>query len=113
MGDRKTTFAVPSNPSYEVRAWQPWNDIGIPFKVNVGSKLTEHLSLQAKFIIANFFEKYNHIPETLKGVDTKNIVDAVIAELAKRNEAAAEAEKQRIEAEKRESLDDLYLYGMQ
>ena len=61
----------------------------------------------------DFFEKYNHIPETLKGIDTENIVDAVIAELAKRNEAAAEAEKQRIEAEKREILDDLYLYGMQ
>lgn len=62
---------------------------------------------------SDFFEKYNNIPETLKGVDTKNIVDAVIAELEKRNDAASEAEKQRIEAEKRAILDDLYLYGMQ
>lgn len=44
--------------------------------------------------------------------DTKDIVDAVIAELENRNNAAAEAEKQRIEAEKQQILDDLYLYGM-
>ncbi len=42
----------------------------------------------------------------------KNIVDAVLAELEKRNSAATQAEEQRIEAEKREILDDLYLYGM-
>ena len=61
---------------------------------------------------SDFFEKYNNIPETLKGIDTKDIVDAVIAELENRNNAAAEAEKQRIEAEKQQILDDLYLYGM-
>lgn len=60
---------------------------------------------------SDFFEKYNNIPEVLKETDTKNIVDAVIAELEKRNKAT-ETEKQRIEAEKREILDDLYLYGM-
>ena len=36
----------------------------------------------------------------------------MIAELENRNSAAAEAEKQRIEAEKQEILKDLYLYGM-
>lgn len=61
---------------------------------------------------SDFFEKYNNIPETLKEIDTKDIVDAVIAELENRNNAAAEAEKQRIEAEKQQILDDLYLYGM-
>lgn len=39
-------------------------------------------------------------------------IDAVLAELEKRNSAAAQAEEQRIEAEKRAILDDLYLYGM-
>lgn len=83
-----------------------------------GEKLAQYFDIEIEERAAvaacasDFFEKYNHIPETLKGVDTKNIADAVIAELAKRNEAA-EAEKQRIEAEKREILDDLYLYGMQ
>ena len=61
---------------------------------------------------SDYFEKYNNIPEALKGIDTKDIVDAVIAELENRNNAAAEAEKQRIEAEKQQILDDLYLYGM-
>lgn len=56
---------------------------------------------------SDFFEKYNNIPEALKGIDTKDIVDAVIAELENRNNAAAEAEKQRIEAEKQQILDDL------
>lgn len=83
-----------------------------------GEKLAQYFDIEIEERAAvaacasDFFEKYNHIPETLKGVDTKNIVDAVIAELEKRNEAAAETEKQRIEAEKREILDDLYLYGM-
>lgn len=83
-----------------------------------GEKLAQYFDIEIEERAAvaacasDFFEKYNHIPETLKGVDTNNIVDAVIAELAKRNEAAAEAEKQRIEAEKHEILDDLYLYGM-
>lgn len=83
-----------------------------------GEKLAQYFDIEIEERAAvaacasDFFEKYNHIPETLKGVDTNNIADAVIAELAKRNEAAAEAEKQRIEAEKHEILDDLYLYGM-
>lgn len=82
-----------------------------------GEKLAQYFDVEIENRAAvaacasDFFEKYNHIPETLKGVDAENIVDAVIAELEKRNEAA-EAEKQRIEAEKREILDDLYLYGM-
>ena len=61
---------------------------------------------------SDYFEKYNNIPEALKGTEKENIVDAVLAELEKRNSAAAQAEEQRIEAEKREILDDLYLYGM-
>ena len=54
----------------------------------------------------------NNIPEALKRTEKENIVDAVLAELEKRNSAAAQAVEQRIEAEKREILDDLYLYGM-
>ena len=61
---------------------------------------------------SDYFEKYNNIPEALKRTEKENIVDAVLAELEKRNSAAAQAEEQRIEAEKREILDDLYLYGM-
>ena len=61
---------------------------------------------------SDYFEKYNNTPEALKGTEKENIVDAVLAELEKRNSAAAQAEEQRIEAEKREILDDLYLYGM-
>ena len=61
---------------------------------------------------SDYFEKYNNIPEALKGTEKENIVDAVLAELEKRNSAATQAEEQRIEAEKREILDDLYLYGM-
>lgn len=61
---------------------------------------------------SDYFEKYNNIPETLKGTETENIVDAVLAELEKRSNAAAQAEEQRIEAEKQEILKDLYLYGM-
>ena len=61
---------------------------------------------------SDYFEKYNNIPEALKGTEKENIVDAVLAELEKRNSAATQAEERRIEAEKREILDDLYLYGM-
>lgn len=61
---------------------------------------------------SDYFEKYNNIPEALKRTEKENIVDAVLAELEKRNSAATQAEEQRIEAEKREILDDLYLYGM-
>ena len=41
-----------------------------------------------------------------------HIVDAVLAELENRNNAAAEAEKQRIEAEKQDILADLDMYGI-
>lgn len=83
-----------------------------------GEKLAQYFDIEIEERAAvaacasDFFEKYNHIPETLKGVETNDIVDAVIAELENRNNAAAEAEKQRIEAEKQQILDDLYLYGM-
>ena len=60
---------------------------------------------------SDFFEKYNNIPETLKGIDTKDIVDAVLAELENRSNAAAEAERKRIEEEKQEILADLDMYG--
>ena len=35
---------------------------------------------------SDYFEKYNNIPETLKGTETENIVDAVLAELENREE---------------------------
>ena len=53
-----------------------------------------------------------------KGTDPANINNVFkfsrtwYKELEKRNSAATQAEEQRIEAEKREILDDLYLYGM-
>ena len=43
---------------------------------------------------SDYFEKYNNIPEALKGTEKENIVDAVLAELEKRNSAAAQAEEQ-------------------
>ena len=52
------------------------------------------------------------VPESIKGTATKDIVDAVLAELENRNNAAAEAEKQRIEAEKQDILADLDMYGI-
>lgn len=54
---------------------------------------------------SDFFDKYNKIPDTLKEIEKKDIVDAVFAEMDKRNQ-------QRIEAEKQEILDDLDLYGV-
>lgn len=60
---------------------------------------------------SDYFEKYNHVPESIKGTATKDIVDAVLAELENRNNAA-EAEKQRIEAEKQDILADLDMYGI-
>lgn len=54
---------------------------------------------------SDFFEKYNHIPDGLEGIGEKDIVDAVIAEMEKRNQ-------QRIEAEKQEILEDLEMYGI-
>ena len=43
---------------------------------------------------SDYFEKYSHVPENIKGTDTKDIVNAVLAELEKRNSAAAQAEEQ-------------------
>ena len=44
---------------------------------------------------SDYFEKYNNIPETLKGTETENIVDAVLAELEKRSNAAAQGDSRR------------------
>ena len=83
-----------------------------------GAELAEYFDvlIDEKAAVAacasDYFEKYNHVPESIKGTATKDIVDAVITELENRNNATAEAEKQRIEAEKQQILDDLYLYGM-
>ena len=83
-----------------------------------GAELAEYFDvlIDEKAAVAacasDYFEKYNNIPEALKETEKENIVDAVLAELEKRNSAATQAEEQRIEAEKREILDDLYLYGM-
>ncbi len=83
-----------------------------------GAELAEYFDvlIDEKAAVAacasDFFEKYNNIPESIKGIDTKDIVDAVIAELENRNNAAAEAEKQRIEAEKQDILADLDMYGI-
>jgi len=52
---------------------------------------------------SGYFEKYNNIPEQLKETSTKDIVDAVLAELEQR-------QNQRIEAEKAEILADLDMY---
>ena len=58
---------------------------------------------------SDYFDKYNNLPESLaKKEKTKDIVNAVIEELENRN---GESEKQRIEAEKAEILEDLYQYG--
>lgn len=54
---------------------------------------------------SEYFDKYLNTPEQYGQQDTKNIVDAVIAEMANR-------EKQRLEDEKAEILADLDLYGI-
>nr|UVX80360.1 MAG: Clp protease [Bacteriophage sp.] len=54
---------------------------------------------------SEYFDKYCNIPEQYGQQDTKNIVDAVIAEMENR-------EKQRLEDEKAEILADLDLYGI-
>ena len=83
-----------------------------------GAELAEYFDvlIDEKAAVAacasDYFEKYNHVPESIKGTDTKDIVDAVLAELENRNNAAAEAEKQRIEAEKQDILADLDMYGI-
>lgn len=76
-----------------------------------GTKLKEYFDVEVEERVtiaactSDFFDKYENIPEQMKEADTKNIVDAVLAEIEKRNE-------QRIEAEKAEILADLDLYGM-
>ena len=90
----------------ENETWMNGNEVAQYFDVEI----EEQAAVAA--CTSDFFEKYNNIPEALKGIDTKDIVDAVITELENRNNATAEAEKQRIEAEKQQILDDLYLYGM-
>ena len=83
-----------------------------------GAELAEYFDvlIDEKAAVAacesDYFEKYNHVPENIKGTATKDIVDAVLAELENRNNAAAEAEKQRIEAEKQDILADLDMYGI-
>lgn len=83
-----------------------------------GAELAEYFDvlIDEKAAVAacasDYFEKYNHVPESIKGTATKDIVDAVLAELENRNNAAAEAEKQRIEAEKQDILADLDMYGI-
>ena len=83
-----------------------------------GAELAEYFDvlIDEKAAVAacasDYFEKYNHVPESIKGTATKDIVDAVLAELENRNNAA-EAEKQRIEAEKQDILADLDMYGIQ
>ena len=73
-----------------------------------GAELAEYFDvlIDEKAAVAacasDYFEKYNHVPESIKGTATKDIVDAVLAELENRNNAAAEAEKQRIESAKEE-----------
>ena len=83
-----------------------------------GAELAEYFDvlIDEKAAVAacasDYFEKYNHVPEGIKGTATKDIVDAVLAELENRNNVAAEAEKQRIEAEKQDILADLDMYGI-
>jgi ATP-dependent protease ClpP protease subunit len=82
-----------------------------------GEKLSEYfdVEIEEKAAVAacasDYFDKYGNVPEQMKEIDTKNIVDAVLAEMEKRNQEKAEAEKQKIEDEKEDILDDLYLYG--
>ena len=76
-----------------------------------GEKLEQYFDIEIEERAAvaacasDFFDKYNQIPEGLKGIEEKDIVDAVIAEMKKRNQ-------QRIEAEKQEILEDLEMYGI-
>lgn len=84
-----------------------------------GEKLAEYFNVEIEETVAvaacasDYFDKYENVPEQFTGAETKDIVDAVIAELEKRNKEAEDTEKNRIEAEKQEILNDLYLYGTQ
>lgn len=76
-----------------------------------GEKLAEYFDVEVEERAAvaacesDFFDRYTNVPEELGESSTKNIVDAVIAEMENR-------EKQRIEAKKQEILEDLDLYGI-
>lgn len=84
-----------------------------------GAKLAEYFDVEIEETAAvaacasDYFDKYENIPEQFAGAKTKDIVDAVIAELEKRSKEATDTEEHRIEAEKQEILKDLYLYGTQ
>ena len=57
-----------------------------------GAELAEYFDvlIDEKAAVAacasDYFEKYNHVPESIKGTATKDIVDAVLAELENRRE---------------------------
>lgn len=76
-----------------------------------GSELAEYFDIEVDERAAvaactsDYFDKYANIPEQIKDTDTKDIVDAVIAEMQNR-------EKERIEAEKQEILADLDDFGI-
>ena len=75
-----------------------------------GSALAEYFEIEVEERAAvaactsDYFEKYTNIPEQVKKTETKDIVDAVIAEIQNR-------ERDKLQAEKQEILEDLYLYG--
>lgn len=83
-----------------------------------GKKLAQYFDIEIEERVAaaacesDFFEKYSHVPEAIRGIGTKSIVDAVIAELEQCSKSETEAEERRIETEKQEILSDLYLYGI-
>lgn len=76
-----------------------------------GEKLAEYFDVEVEERAAvaactsDFFDRYTNIPEGMGETTTKDIVDAVIAEMENR-------ESQRIEAEKQEILADLDFYGI-
>lgn len=80
-----------------------------------GEKLAEYfdVKIEEKAAVAactsDYFDKYENTPERFAETDAKNIVDAVLAELERRNK---ETEEQRIKAEKEEILADLDMYGI-
>ena len=67
-------------------------------------------ALEAVYIKGKSYEDI--VRETGCGKNSPKKWCRSMTELENRNNAAAEAEKQRIEAEKQQILDDLYLYGM-
>lgn len=79
--------------------WFSGEELAQYFNVEVEEK-----AAVAASVASDFFDKYENVPEQLRNTETKDIVDAVITEMQNR-------EKDRIEAEKREILEDLDLYG--